>query len=109
MNNNHKSTTTTIPTAAAAAADCQITQERDGCIFAAATTRSSKSRVRELLRVRSSSRNASACRFSSNHASNYLPLRSVLPRDRPEILEILDRVLEARDERQLKPEVYRGL
>jgi radical SAM superfamily enzyme YgiQ (UPF0313 family) len=49
------------------------------------------------------------CRFSSNHASNYLPMRSVLPRDKPEILKILDEVLRVRDERLLKPDSMRGL
>ena len=49
------------------------------------------------------------CRFSSNHASNYLPLRSTLPQDKEELLSILDKVLEQRDERLLKPEFLRGL
>ena len=49
------------------------------------------------------------CRFSSNHASNYLPLRSTLPKDKEELLSILDKVLEQRDERVLKPEFLRGL
>jgi len=49
------------------------------------------------------------CRFSSNHASNYLPLRSTLPRDKAQILAILDEVLAARDEGTLKPEWMRGL
>jgi radical SAM superfamily enzyme YgiQ (UPF0313 family) len=51
----------------------------------------------------------SSCRFSSNHASNYLPLRSHLPGDRDDILRILDDVLEARDEAALRPEWSRGL
>ncbi len=49
------------------------------------------------------------CRFSSNHASNYLPLRSSLPKDRDHILAILGKVLERRDEVALKPEHLRGL
>jgi len=51
----------------------------------------------------------SGCRFSANHASNYLPLTSELPRDRDQVLEVLDHVLRARDERVLKPEALRGL
>ncbi len=51
----------------------------------------------------------SGCRFSANHASNYLPLTSVLPRDKEQVLEVLDHVLGARDERLLKPEALRGL
>ena len=51
----------------------------------------------------------SNCRFSSNHASNYLPLRSTLPGDKAELLSILDKVISQRDERFLKPERLRGL
>ncbi len=49
------------------------------------------------------------CRFSSNHASNYVPLRGVLPRDRDAMLALLDPVLAERDESLLKPEWMRGL
>jgi radical SAM superfamily enzyme YgiQ (UPF0313 family) len=49
------------------------------------------------------------CRFSANHASNYLPVRSVMPRDKPALLEALDDVLARRDRRMLKPERLRGL
>ena len=49
------------------------------------------------------------CRFSSNHASNYLPLRGTLPEDRERILGLLDDVLRRRDERVLRPEFLRGL
>ena len=51
----------------------------------------------------------SNCRFSANHASNYLPLRSTLPRDRDAVLAALDDVLESADERRLKPEALRAL
>ena len=47
--------------------------------------------------------------FRSNHASNYLPLRSTLPRDKATILEVLDEVIERRDPRLLKPESLRAL
>jgi radical SAM superfamily enzyme YgiQ (UPF0313 family) len=50
-----------------------------------------------------------SCRFSSNHASNYLPMRSVMPRDKAEVLSILDEVLRVRDERMLKPDSLRAL
>lgn len=49
------------------------------------------------------------CRFSSNHASNYVPIRSTLPDDKAAVVATLDAVLEARDERLLKPEHLRGL
>jgi radical SAM superfamily enzyme YgiQ (UPF0313 family) len=51
----------------------------------------------------------SRCRFSSNHASNYLPVRADLPEAKHELLRIVDRVLEVRDESLLKPEWMRGL
>lgn len=51
----------------------------------------------------------SACRFSANHASNYLPITADLPKHKPELVALLDRVLAQRDERLLKPEALRGL
>ncbi|MEX1367178.1 MAG: radical SAM protein, partial [Nannocystaceae bacterium] len=51
----------------------------------------------------------SACRFSANHASNYLPLRADLPRDKEGLVRLLDQVLRDRDESILKPERLRGL
>ncbi len=49
------------------------------------------------------------CRFSSNHASNYLPLRGTLPAEKPALLGLLDEVIARGDERLLKPERLRGL
>jgi hypothetical protein len=51
----------------------------------------------------------SSCRFSANHASNYLPMTCELPRDKPRILAILSSVLRERNETWLKPEQLRGL
>lgn len=51
----------------------------------------------------------SRCRFSANHASNYLPIRGDLPRDKAALLQMLDRVIKTRDESLLKPEFLRGL
>ena len=51
----------------------------------------------------------SECRFSSNHASNYLPLRGKLDRDRDAFLAALDPIIAARDPGLLKPEWLRGL
>ncbi len=51
----------------------------------------------------------SRCRFSANHASNYLPIRGDLPRDKVALLQMLDRVIKTRDESLLKPEFLRGL
>lgn len=51
----------------------------------------------------------SGCRFSANHASNYLPIRAELPRDKATLVSLLDEVLARRDEGLLKPEWARGL
>jgi radical SAM superfamily enzyme YgiQ (UPF0313 family) len=49
------------------------------------------------------------CLFTSNHASNYLPLRAVLPDQKSDILDLIEGVLKKRDERLLKPEHLRAL
>lgn len=51
----------------------------------------------------------SSCRFSANHASNYLPIRASLPDQKSSLVELLDEVLARGDERVLKPEWMRGL
>lgn len=48
------------------------------------------------------------CLFRANHASNYLPLKASLPRDREKLLEELDRILAARAPGSLKEEFIRG-
>jgi radical SAM superfamily enzyme YgiQ (UPF0313 family) len=47
--------------------------------------------------------------FHANHASNYLPLKLRLPRDRIKTIELLGSVIAARDESCLMPEWARGL
>ncbi|RLB65809.1 MAG: radical SAM protein [Deltaproteobacteria bacterium] len=49
------------------------------------------------------------CHFSSNHASNYLPVRADLPDDKPRLLATLRAVIDAGDEGLLRPEWMRGL
>ncbi len=49
------------------------------------------------------------CRFHANHASNYVPLSLNLPTDREQGLTALDRILQDRDEDDLRPEFMRGL
>ncbi len=49
------------------------------------------------------------CLFRSNHASNYLPLGGVLPRDKEEILKRLRAVLSQADTGRLRPEHFRAL
>jgi len=48
-------------------------------------------------------------RFSCNHASNYLPMRMDLPRDRDAVLHALDQVIAEGNQGALKPEYLRGL
>ena len=47
--------------------------------------------------------------FHANHASNYLPLKLRLPRDREAAMERIQRVLLERDDSRLTPEWARGL
>lgn len=47
--------------------------------------------------------------FHANHASNYLPLKLRLPRDRETTVELLESVIAERDESRLMPEWARGL
>jgi coproporphyrinogen III oxidase-like Fe-S oxidoreductase len=49
------------------------------------------------------------CLFTSNHASNYLPLKAELPAEKESLLKLLDKVLESKDESVLKPEYLRAL
>ncbi|MBN1531395.1 MAG: radical SAM protein [Spirochaetes bacterium] len=49
------------------------------------------------------------CFFTSNHASNYLPIRATLPQEKKLVLEMLDHIIESGDERILKPEYMRAL
>ena len=45
--------------------------------------------------------------FRTNHASNYLPLKGTLPRDKEKLLKTIESAL--RDPRNLRPESMRGL
>jgi radical SAM superfamily enzyme YgiQ (UPF0313 family) len=49
------------------------------------------------------------CFFTSNHASNYLPLRVRLPEEREKALHLIGRILKKGDRGVLRPEYFRGL
>jgi len=51
----------------------------------------------------------SRCFFTSNHASNYLPLRVHLPEQKEEALRLIHQVLSQRDRSVLRPEFLRAL
>jgi radical SAM superfamily enzyme YgiQ (UPF0313 family) len=47
--------------------------------------------------------------FFSNHASNYLPIKARLPKEKEATLELIDQVLAKKDPALLRPEYYRAL
>ncbi len=53
--------------------------------------------------------NLTRCVFRANHASNYLPLKATLSRDKEALLAALDKIIEKRAPAVLKSEYLRGL
>lgn len=53
--------------------------------------------------------NFTNCYFTSNHASNYLPIKAYLPREKEKVLKLINSVLKEKDVRQIRPEYLRGL
>jgi len=53
--------------------------------------------------------NVTHCFFSSNHASNYLPIQVWLPEGKEEILALIQEVIQKHDRNILRPEAYRAL
>lgn len=53
--------------------------------------------------------NFTDCFFTSNHASNYLPVRVRLPYGKERAVAMINEVIEAGDERLLRPEYLRAL
>ncbi|HDQ04622.1 MAG TPA: B12-binding domain-containing radical SAM protein [Deltaproteobacteria bacterium] len=49
------------------------------------------------------------CYFTSNHASNYLPIKAYLPRQKEEVLKAIRSVFENKDDSRMRPEYLRGL
>jgi radical SAM superfamily enzyme YgiQ (UPF0313 family) len=49
------------------------------------------------------------CLFTSNHASNYLPVKAYLPREKEKILQMIGSVINDKDASRIRPEHLRGL
>jgi len=49
------------------------------------------------------------CYFTSNHASNYLPVKAHLPREKEKNLKMIGSVIHEKDISRLRPEYLRGL
>jgi len=49
------------------------------------------------------------CYFTSNHASNYLPIKARLPRDKEAVVRLIHKVVSSQDPSRLRPEFLRGL
>jgi radical SAM superfamily enzyme YgiQ (UPF0313 family) len=49
------------------------------------------------------------CFFTANHASNYLPIKARLPRQKAELLALIENVLAKKDMSMLRPESIRAL
>jgi len=47
--------------------------------------------------------------FTSNHASNYLPIKARLPRDKEAVVRLIQNVVSSGDASRLRPEFLRGL
>jgi radical SAM superfamily enzyme YgiQ (UPF0313 family) len=53
--------------------------------------------------------NFTNCFFTANHASNYLPLKVRLPKQKAEVIKLIDDVLAKKDMSRLRPELLRAL
>jgi hypothetical protein len=49
------------------------------------------------------------CYFTSNHASNYLPIKARLPNEKKKAVSMIYDVIDANDVKLLRPEFLRGL
>jgi radical SAM superfamily enzyme YgiQ (UPF0313 family) len=64
--------------------------------------------IRELYLMIANS-NFTDCYFTSNHASNYLPIKARLPGQKEIIMKIIGSVIEEKDVSRMRPEYSRGL
>lgn len=53
--------------------------------------------------------NFSDCFFTSNHASNYLPIRARMPEKKEMVVSTIQRIIQEADTKVLRPEYLRGL
>ena len=51
----------------------------------------------------------SGLHYTSNHASNYLPIKCTLKEDRDKVVAELDEIIRKEDPSVLRPDIYRGL
>lgn len=49
------------------------------------------------------------CFFTSNHASNYVPIRATFPDEKKQVAALLEHIITTKDESALKPEYLRAL
>lgn len=64
--------------------------------------------IRELYLIIANA-NFTNCYFTSNHASNYLPIKAYLPRQKENVLKLIRSVIDEKDMKQIRPEYLRGL
>ena len=64
--------------------------------------------LRELAVILASS-NYTNCYFTSNHASNYLPVKATLPQEKEGVVNMIHQVIKSGDAKRLRPEYLRGL
>lgn len=64
--------------------------------------------IRELYLMIANS-NFTDCYFTSNHASNYLPIKARLPEQKEIIMKMIGSVIEEKDASRMRPEYLRGL
>jgi radical SAM superfamily enzyme YgiQ (UPF0313 family) len=53
--------------------------------------------------------NLTNCYFTSNHASNYLPIKASLPLEKRKAVNMIHNIIKIRDIKRLRPEHLRGL
>lgn len=64
--------------------------------------------IRELYLMIANS-NFTDCYFTSNHASNYLPIKARLPGQKEKVLKMIGTVIDEKDFSRMRPEFLRGL